>query len=151
MHVVRNLNCGKLGQCKSIQIIDRNPALLHDLAGRLVIDRHILRTARRDEFSFRHRRDGGPYQLGAGLPKALHQTVQVALVFRQGYLLQAVAHDLQIVQAPIKMDDIPALWAQPGVQLGQPIGGRTAILGDAMHIGFARQLLSHGQCVANRD
>lgn len=61
------------------------------------------------------------------------------------------AHVLQVVQSPVKVNDVPSAIAQPGVNFGDAIRRWPAVSQWAMDVGLAFQHFSNGDRVANRN
>ncbi len=63
----------------------------------------------------------------------------------------AVRHELQIVQTPVEVNDIPAIRSEPVIQMRKTVARRSAVGRDAVHIGFAGEKFPDLQGVTYGD
>ena len=143
MHVAGPLCLLQVGGDEREQVVDGDVVLSHDAGGDGVALDDRLHQGRAFLAVGRARGGGGPDDLRAGLLEAGEDLAEALLVVGLGRAA--------VVEAEVEVDHVPLALAQPDVELLDPVGGGSAVLGGLVDVGLAGQRLADAKRVAARD
>src|SRR5690348_847279 len=122
---------------KFVQVVYCGATARHDALSGRVIDRHVSGSSRHRQPTVGDRCGSCPYQSRAGPRKPCDQPVEILFILLDRHLIQAIAHDLEVIQAEVEMNYIPATLSKPGINVGNSIRRGPAVLRNSVNVRFS--------------